>query len=429
MLEGITGIPFPRQEGLCTRFATEIILRHQPETNRISAKVLPSASRTEEDRLRIASCEWQLKSFDDLPMVIQEAAALMGIREDSSSDITGSPSFASDVLRLEVVGNTGLHLTVVDLPGLISVSENPEDMKIVGSLVDGYLESTRTIILAVVPAYNDIDTQGIIQRARKFDKAGERTVGIITKPDLINKGTESRVANLAKNMDRVKLKLGFFILKNPSPCELREGTSRERRQQQEAEFFNSSPWVEQNLDKKRVGIDKLRQYLQQLLDSHIERELPKVRKEVELLLSEVNRQLVQIGPERSSIGQIRMFLTQVSMDFYNLAKAAVDGNYDGRDAVFFNAKQESAVRRLRAKIHMANERFATEMRTNAAKRKLCGKKVESDPASEPEDQDDTTESDASINYRPLHLPKKGMIKWVKIVGLYCRFETRPLIQS
>ncbi|KAJ6139503.1 Dynamin [Penicillium samsonianum] len=30
VLEGISGIPFPRQDGLCTRFATEIILRHEP---------------------------------------------------------------------------------------------------------------------------------------------------------------------------------------------------------------------------------------------------------------------------------------------------------------------------------------------------------------------------------------------------------------
>ncbi|KAH7344294.1 Dynamin family protein [Pyrenochaeta sp. MPI-SDFR-AT-0127] len=396
VLEGITGIPFPRQEGLCTRFATEIILRHQPGTNRITAKVLPSASRTEDDRLRMASCEWQLSSFDDLPGVIEKAATLMGIGEQSATTKTESPSFASDVLRLEVVGDTGLHLTVVDLPGLISVSENPEDMRIVENLVDRYLESTRTIILAVVPAYNDIDTQGIIQRARKFDKAGERTVGIITKPDLINKGTESRVASLAKNMDRVKLKLGFFIVKNPTPLELSEGVSRARREQQEMEFFNSSPWVEQNLDKRRVGTEKLRQYLQRLLDSHIERELPKVRQDVGMLLSETERQLDQIGPERSSVPEIRRFLTQVSMNFYNLTKAAVDGNYDGRDATFFSAGMASEVQRLRAKIHMGNERFAGKMRLHAAKRKVP-----------------VAESTESIEKAQLQVTNKHMMKWVE----------------
>ena len=28
VLEGLTGLPFPRQDGLCTRFPTEIILEH-----------------------------------------------------------------------------------------------------------------------------------------------------------------------------------------------------------------------------------------------------------------------------------------------------------------------------------------------------------------------------------------------------------------
>lgn len=119
----------------------------------------------------MTSFERQLTGFSDLPRVIQEASKLMGVSDCTDSDVD-STAFTADLLRLEVIGNTGLHLTVVDLPGLISVSENVEDMRTVEHLVDGYLESSRTIILAVVAASNDIDTQGIIQRARKFDRAG-----------------------------------------------------------------------------------------------------------------------------------------------------------------------------------------------------------------------------------------------------------------
>ncbi|KAJ4985014.1 Interferon-induced GTP-binding protein Mx2 [Stagonosporopsis vannaccii] len=113
VLEGITGVPFPRQDGVCTRFATEIILRHCPDKNEIMAKLLPSATRTEEERLRMTSFARQLTGFDDLPRVIKEASALMGIRTSTNPDLS-FPAFASDILRLEVIGNTGLHLTVVD---------------------------------------------------------------------------------------------------------------------------------------------------------------------------------------------------------------------------------------------------------------------------------------------------------------------------
>lgn len=200
VLEGITRIPFPRNDGLCTKFATEIILRHsQSEHIFIHASIIPHSSRVVEDALQLVKYHRELSGYEQLPEVIQEVSKLMGVE---------GPSFAADVLRIEVNGPTGLHLTVVDLPGLISGSD---DNQIVESLVDGYLDSPRTIILTVVPASSDIETQPIMRKARHFDKEGEITVGIITKPDLINKGTEGRVALLAKNQGATQLKLGFFF--------------------------------------------------------------------------------------------------------------------------------------------------------------------------------------------------------------------------
>lgn len=187
VLEGITGIPFPRQDGLCTRFATEIILRHEPTDIKATATIIPHSSRSDEDKGILSTYHHVFYDFEELPSIIEQAAKIMGVRgADAQAE---GPAFAADVLRLELVGNTGLHLTVVDLPGLISVAECEEDVKTVEKLVDSYLQHSRTIILAVIPATSDVDTQGIIQRARRFDADGLRTVGIITKPDLINAGT------------------------------------------------------------------------------------------------------------------------------------------------------------------------------------------------------------------------------------------------
>ena len=155
----------------------------------------------------------------------------MGIR--GFKDIREGPAFGQDVLRIEVSGPIGLHLTVVDLPGMISVAneeQTDDDVETVQNLVDSYVSNPRTIILAVVQASNDIANQGIIQKSRRFDKKGLRTVGIITKPDLINTGTEKRIALLAKNQDTTKLKLGFFLVKNPTPSVLAHGISVDQRQ-------------------------------------------------------------------------------------------------------------------------------------------------------------------------------------------------------
>ncbi|RDH26898.1 Dynamin family protein [Aspergillus welwitschiae] len=368
VLEGVTGIPFPRQDGLCTRFATEISLRHESGQQRATAMIIPHVTRTEEEKARLNAFRHEIHDFAELPGIIEEASALMGIR-GFSADLN-APAFSADILRLELVGNTGVHLTIVDLPGLISVSEKEEDVKLVHDLVDSYLENSRTIVLAVVPASSDIDTQGIIQRARHFDKAGCRTVGIITKPDLINVGTEARVARVAKNLDGTKLNLGFFLLKNPTPAQLDQGMTLAERRKAELEFFSTGPWKSQGIDPSRIGIDNLRIFLQELLDRHIERELPKVRQDVRRLLYEINEELNELGQERSSPSQIRVFLTKISSDFHNLVKAAVEGVYSGRDAAFFVVDGKDMFVRLRAAIHCENETFASYMRDHSEKRKV-----------------------------------------------------------
>lgn len=376
VLEGISGIPFRRQDGVCTRFATEIILRHEPKDQLNTATIIPHVSRAEEDKAKLNDFRRDINDLANLPGIIDEAARLMGVQ--GANDLADAPTFTADVLRLEIVGDTGLHLTLVDLPGLISVSENEEDVQLVGDLVNSYLENSRTIILAVVPASSDVDTQSIIQRARRFDKDGLRTVGIITKPDLINDGTESRVAKLAKNADRTKLKLGFFLLKNPRPIDLEKGMTTVERRTTETQFFASPPWNKVGLDPSRVGIDNLRVFMQDLLDRHIERELPKVRKDVAQLLNEINMELMDLGTERTSPAQIRMYLTRIGTDFQDLVKAGVDGVYGSRDGFFQEINDEKECHRLRAAIHMQNGKFANYMRQHGQKRKVVSKECQED---------------------------------------------------
>ncbi|KAI3114593.1 hypothetical protein CBS147330_9791 [Penicillium roqueforti] len=223
ILEGISGIPFPREDGLYTRFATEIVIRHAQQENHMTTTITPHSAREDEDKARLASFRIEFHNFGELPDIIRAAGQIIGVRTSKSK--VDTPAFAADILRLE----------------LISISEDKRDVQLVSDLVDSYLTSSRTIVLTVVPASSDINTQGIIQRARHHDKDGIRTVGIITKPDLINARTEQRVAQLAKNIDRTKLNLGFFLLKNPAPTELLRGITPDARQRVEHDFFSSEP--------------------------------------------------------------------------------------------------------------------------------------------------------------------------------------------
>jgi hypothetical protein len=387
VLEAITGVPFPRRDGVCTKFATEIILRHSPVPYQITATLIPHISRNGKSKKRFQQYKKQLDSFEQLPGVIAEVGEMMEIR--GAGQTVRGRAFAADVLRLEVVGQTGLHLTVVDLPGLIAVAneeQTEDDIALVSGLVDMYLNQSRTIILAVVQASNDIATQRIIQKAQTIDQDGSRTLGIITKPDLINKGTEQRIAVLAKNQDTTKLKLGYFLLKNPTPAQLESGITPTQRKQTELDFFDSPEWKACNLDSARVGIEALRSYVQHLLSNHIERELPKVQAEIITLLGKTEQELVGLGEERSTPGRLRLFLTHLSMDYYRLSMSALDGGYYGVDSTFFEVGNSLGNNRLRARVHELNSLFAGNMRDNSYKRKVVEKKpTDYDPRSVPQD--------------------------------------------
>ncbi|CCF45427.1 vacuolar sorting protein VPS1 [Colletotrichum higginsianum] len=412
VLEGITGIPFPRQEGLCTRFPTEIILRHSNEPLRTKASIRPHSGRSAEMARTLRSYEREMKEdLSDLPVAIEEVSKLMGIRgfTDSQTDA----AFASDALRIEVTGPTGLQLSIVDLPGLISVANEEQseaDVEAVHAMVRGYLSSSRTIILAVVQASNDIANQGIMKIAREYDPDGQRTVGIITKPDLINAGTEAKLASIAKNKDSIKLKLGFFLLKNPSPAEMKASSTKLSRAEREMNFFLSAVWKAQDLDMSRVGIENLKVFLQELLDEHLEREMPKLKGEIRRVLESKEKELEAMGPERRSLGDIRSFMTNLSMRYFTLAQAALEGNYHSSDAQFFDKKNGT---RLRSLVHQQNGQFAALIRTRGHKR---------DMLSDGEDLETVKGSDADPQ---LVVSRGEMISWIQETYLQTRGRELP----
>ncbi|KAL7942892.1 P-loop containing nucleoside triphosphate hydrolase protein [Trichoderma barbatum] len=409
VLEGITGIPFPRQEGLCTRFPTEIILRHtECKSVSITASIRPHISRTPEVQQTLSAYRKDVKNISELPSIIQEVSRLMNIR--GYCDNEGGNAFAPDALRIEVTGPIGLHLSVVDLPGLISVAneeQTEEDVEAVHSMVTSYLQSSRTIILAVLQASNDMANQPIIKLARTHDTLGQRTVGIITKPDLINRGTEAKIALVAKNQDNIKLKLGFFLLKNPSPAELKECLNMATRSALERRFFSTPAWASQDLDMNRVGAEKLRSFLQELLDTHIERELPKVREEIKKLLTVRDAELRSLGEARPTTDLIRAFLTRLSMKFYELLQAALEGNYHSIDTEFFS---ESGTSRLRARVQEWNTRFSNYMRESGQKRKM---EPEPDPFNERLGSDDPEDHELGGVTAQIIVSKAEMMRWVK----------------
>ncbi|MBA0689774.1 hypothetical protein Goari_007488, partial [Gossypium aridum] len=58
-------------------------------------------------------------------------------------------------------------------------------------MVRSYIEKPNCIILAISPANQDLATSDAIKISREVDPAGERTIGVLTKIDLMDKGTDA----------------------------------------------------------------------------------------------------------------------------------------------------------------------------------------------------------------------------------------------
>lgn len=185
-LEAISGMSFPTKDKLCTRFATELILRRTPTTG-IDISIVPGSERTEEEKKTLMKFKYTgILQELDLGQVVEQAKDSMGLN--------GTKVFSTDVLRVEVSGPSQPHLTMVDLPGLFlagNKDQSEEDAALVNSLVLSYMKNPRTVILAVVSAKNDFALQQVTLHARALDPNGIRTLGLITKPDTLDQGSDS----------------------------------------------------------------------------------------------------------------------------------------------------------------------------------------------------------------------------------------------
>lgn len=130
----------------------------------------------------------------------------MGLKEPGVPD-QAADTFSDDVLKIEICGPKQQHLSVIDVPGIFrNTTEGmttDSDIEVVRNMVNYYMNNPRSVILAVVPANVDVATQEILKLAQKCDTKGERTLGVLTKPDLVDRGAENRVVDLVEGVPLV----------------------------------------------------------------------------------------------------------------------------------------------------------------------------------------------------------------------------------
>jgi hypothetical protein len=257
---------------------------------------------------------------EDIDNIISSAKDEMGISD------TGR-SFSKDVLRLEIEGPDMYPLTLVDLPGIFhtaTATQSAEGMATVMELVEGYMKQPNSIILAIISANNQLANQVVMQEAAKHDPSKTRTLGVITKPDLLHPGSSSEheYLQIVRGRDAVhNLGLGWHVLRNLADYETDLGP----RDTIEEQFFRSQAWG--SIPSANRGVGALRAKLSRILHDHIRKSLPAVIQDIQDKVSDLEVELDRLGQPRSTPEDMKAYLIDIASHFQRLVQDGIRGHY------------------------------------------------------------------------------------------------------
>lgn len=172
-----------------------------------------------------------------------------------------------------------LNLTLVDLPGLtkVAVGDQPVDIeRQIRDMLMQFITRENCIILAVTPANQDLANSDALKLAKEVDPQGLRTIGVITKLDLMDDGTDAREV-LTNQL--LPLRRGYIGVVNRSQRDIEGKKDIRAALEAERKFFMMHPSYK-DLSSKQ-GTPYLQRALNQQLTNHIRDTLPQLRSKLQ----------------------------------------------------------------------------------------------------------------------------------------------------
>ncbi|RJE26528.1 hypothetical protein PHISCL_01141 [Aspergillus sclerotialis] len=258
------------------------------------------------------------RRFDDFASVKQEIDAETARIAGSNKGINRQP------INLKIFSPHVLNLTLVDLPGLtkVPIGDQPSDIeKQTRTLILEYIAKPNSIILAVSPANVDLVNSEALKLARQVDPMGRRTIGVLTKLDLMDHGTNA--------MDILSgrvypLKLGFIGMINRSQQDIQSSKSLSEALRAEAEFFQHHP-AYRNM-ANRCGTQFLAKTLNTTLMTHIRDRLPDIKARLNTLMGQTQQELASYGNKQFSGKEHRgSLILQLMTRFASSFISSIDG--------------------------------------------------------------------------------------------------------
>ncbi|KAK3162855.1 hypothetical protein QOZ80_1BG0094610 [Eleusine coracana subsp. coracana] len=307
VLEALVGRDFlPRGSDICTRRPLVLQLVHQPRR--------PADAEADEWGEFLHLSGRRLYDFREIRREIQA---------ETDREAGGNKGVSDRQIRLKIFSPNVLNITLVDLPGItkVPVGDQPTDIEArIRTMIMSYIRHKTCIILAVSPANADLANSDALQMARVADPDGSRTIGVITKLDIMDRGTDARNFLLG---NVIPLKLGYVGVVNRSQQDINSDLSIKDALAREEKFFRTQPAY--HGIAQYCGIPQLAKKLNQILVQHIKTVLPGLKSRISSQLTAVAKELALYGDPVDSKNGLGAKLLNILAKYCEAFSSMVEG--------------------------------------------------------------------------------------------------------
>ncbi|KAJ4413718.1 vacuolar protein sorting-associated protein 1 [Gnomoniopsis sp. IMI 355080] len=322
VLENIVGRDFlPRGSGIVTRRPLVLQLINRPgtantETNGTSEELEGSTDKAANmdewgEFLHIPG-----QKFYDFNKIRDEIARETEAKVGRNAGISAAP------INLRIYSPNVLTLTLVDLPGLtrVPVGDQPRDIeRQIKDMILKFITKSNAIILAVTAANIDLANSDGLKLAREVDPEGQRTIGVLTKVDLMDEGTDV-VDILAGRI--IPLRMGYVPVVNRGQRDIDNKKAINAALQAEQAFFENHKAYRNK--SSYCGTPYLARKLNLILMMHIKQTLPDIKARIASSLAKYSQELESLGP--SMLGNSANIVMNIIMEFAGEWRTVLDGN-------------------------------------------------------------------------------------------------------
>lgn len=256
------------------------------------------------------------QKFYDFNKIRDEIARETEAKVGRNAGISPAP------INLRIYSPNVLTLTLVDLPGLtrVPVGDQPRDIeRQIKDMILKFITKSNAIILAVTAANIDLANSDGLKLAREVDPEGQRTIGVLTKVDLMDDGTDV-VDILAGRI--IPLRMGYVPVVNRGQRDIDNKKPINSALEAERAFFENHKAYRNK--SSYCGTPYLARKLNLILMMHIKQTLPDIKARIASSLAKYSQELESLGP--SMLGNSANIVMNIILEFATEWRTVLDGN-------------------------------------------------------------------------------------------------------